>query len=60
VFVKIWRQIETYDNNKGRLFTWMLNIARNASIDAIAELKVEGNFLFTDPLTVAPALCVLD
>jgi RNA polymerase sigma factor (sigma-70 family) len=35
VFVKIWRQIETYDVTKGRLFTWMLNIARNASIDAI-------------------------
>lgn len=35
VFVKIWRQIESYDNAKGRLFTWMLNVARNASIDAI-------------------------
>lgn len=35
VFVKIWRQIETYDNTKGRLFTWMLNVARNASIDAV-------------------------
>ena len=35
VFVKIWRQIETYDVTKGRLFTWMLNIARNASIDAL-------------------------
>ena len=35
VFVKIWRQIESYDNTKGRLFTWMLNIARNASIDAV-------------------------
>lgn len=33
VFVKIWKQIETYDSSKGRLFTWMLNIARNASID---------------------------
>lgn len=35
VFVKIWRQIETYDVTKGRLFTWMLNIARNASIDTL-------------------------
>lgn len=35
VFIKIWRQIETYDHSKGRLFTWMLNVARNASIDAI-------------------------
>ena len=35
VFVKIWRQIESYDNTKGRLFTWMLNVARNASIDTL-------------------------
>ncbi|HSU49440.1 MAG TPA: sigma-70 family RNA polymerase sigma factor [Segetibacter sp.] len=35
VFIKIWRQIESYDNAKGRLFTWMLNVARNASIDAV-------------------------
>lgn len=35
VFIKIWRQIDTYDDSKGRLFTWMLNIARNASIDAV-------------------------
>ncbi len=35
VFIKIWKQIDSYDNFKGRLFTWMLNIARNASIDAV-------------------------
>lgn len=35
VFVNIWRKIESYDPSKGRLFTWMLNIARNASIDEI-------------------------
>ncbi len=35
VFVKIWRQITTYESEKGRLFTWMLNIARNASIDYV-------------------------
>jgi RNA polymerase sigma factor (sigma-70 family) len=34
-FVKIWRQINTYDASKGRLFTWMLNIARNGSIDKL-------------------------
>ena len=31
--VNIWRRIDTYDETKGRLFTWMLNIARNAAID---------------------------
>lgn len=35
VFINIWRKIESYDASKGRLFTWMLNIARNASIDEI-------------------------
>lgn len=32
-FVNIWRKMELYDESKGRLFTWMLNIARNAAID---------------------------
>lgn len=32
-FVKIWRNISLYDANKGRLFTWMINIARNTAID---------------------------
>ena len=35
VFIKIWRQIDQYDAEKGRLFTWMINIARNASIDTL-------------------------
>lgn len=32
-FVKIWRNIAQYDATKGRLFTWMINIARNTAID---------------------------
>ncbi|MDI3320271.1 RNA polymerase sigma factor [Pinibacter soli] len=35
VFVNIWKKIDSYDETKGRLFTWMLNIARNAAIDMI-------------------------
>lgn len=35
VFVHIWRKIDTYHRSKGRLFTWMLNIARNLSIDTV-------------------------
>lgn len=35
VFVNIWKRIESYDESKGRLFTWMMNIARNAAIDEI-------------------------
>jgi RNA polymerase sigma factor (sigma-70 family) len=33
VFVKIWQNINSYDETKGRLYTWMLNIARNQAID---------------------------
>ncbi|HEV7331247.1 MAG TPA: sigma-70 family RNA polymerase sigma factor [Flavisolibacter sp.] len=33
VFVKIWKNIGSYDPSKGRLFTWVLNIARNQAID---------------------------
>tara|TARA_R110002049_G_scaffold116112_2_gene268509 strand:- start:1473 stop:2024 length:552 start_codon:yes stop_codon:yes gene_type:complete len=32
-FIKIWKKIESFDSSKGRLYTWMLNIARNLSID---------------------------
>lgn len=33
VFVKIWSQSKSYDVGKGRLFTWMSRIAKNAAID---------------------------
>lgn len=33
VFIKIWDRMASYDPTKGRLFTWMLNIARNQAID---------------------------
>lgn len=32
-FVKIWKNISRYDQSKGRLFTWMLQITRNTAID---------------------------
>ena len=35
VFVKIWKNIASYDSAKGRLFTWMVNIARNLAIDQL-------------------------
>jgi len=34
-FIKIWNSANSYDSNKGRLFTWMMNIARNLSIDKV-------------------------
>ena len=43
VFINIWRKINSYDPAKGRLFTWMLNIARNASIDKIRSRAYQDN-----------------
>ncbi|HSZ85003.1 MAG TPA: sigma-70 family RNA polymerase sigma factor [Puia sp.] len=43
VFLNIWRRIETYDPSKGRLFTWMLNIARNASIDTLRSKNYQNS-----------------
>tara|TARA_Y100000815_G_scaffold158873_1_gene144220 strand:+ start:1136 stop:1666 length:531 start_codon:yes stop_codon:yes gene_type:complete len=33
VFIKAWHNAHTYSSQKGRFFTWILNIARNAAID---------------------------
>jgi RNA polymerase sigma-70 factor (ECF subfamily) len=41
-FVKIWKKIQTFDQQKGRLYTWMLNIARNTAIDKVRKLRREG------------------
>lgn len=38
-FVKIWKNIESYDQTKGSFYTWMLNIARNTSIDYLRKSK---------------------
>ena len=43
VFVNIWKKMNTYDPTKGRLFTWMLNIARNAAIDKIRSKAFRDN-----------------
>lgn len=32
-FIKIWKNINSYNTEKGRLFTWLLNLARNTAID---------------------------
>lgn len=35
VFVKIWKNIDTYSESKGRFYTWIVNIARNSAIDKL-------------------------
>lgn len=41
-FVKIWNNFSSYDSTKGRLYTWMLNIARNQALDKLRS-KAENN-----------------
>ena len=48
-FVKIWKCILLYDSSKGRLFTWMANLAKNLAIDHIRS-KSAGNTSKTDDI----------
>jgi RNA polymerase sigma-70 factor (ECF subfamily) len=42
-FVKIWNSFSSFDPKKGRLFTWMVNIARNLSIDKVRSKDFRNN-----------------
>jgi len=42
-FVKIWKNLDTYDESKGRFFTWLLNIARNSAIDRLRSKNFNNN-----------------
>jgi len=53
VFIKIWNNIKQYDSSKGRLFTWMINITRNLTIDTLRskgykkQQKIISSYKFT-------------
>ncbi len=38
-FIKVWNSFDSYDPQKGSLFTWLLNIARNMAIDCIRSKR---------------------
>ena len=48
--MNVWQKMDTYDPGRGRLFTWMLNITRNVSIDTLRskDFRTHSNLL---PLT---------
>lgn len=48
-FVKIWKSISQYDSSKGRLFTWMANLAKNTAIDQVRS-KHYSNSIKTDDI----------
>ncbi len=41
--VKVWKKGDNYDSTKGRLFTWLINIARNTAIDKTRSKKFQTN-----------------
>ena len=50
VFVKVWNNCQSYTIGKGRFYTWLLNIARNAAIDKTRskDFKNSNKNLSTD------------
>ncbi len=42
-FVKIWKNLDSYNESKGRFFTWLLNIARNSAIDRLRSKNFNNN-----------------
>lgn len=40
VFLKIWERFGNYDAAKGKLFTWLLNVARNQAIDKTRSKEI--------------------
>lgn len=55
VFLKIWRAGEQYRPEKGRLFTWMLHVARNTAIDYIRSKRFKAS-IRTEELDVNTAV----
>jgi RNA polymerase sigma factor (sigma-70 family) len=42
VFVKIWKYIDSFDAARGKLYTWIINIARNSAIDYVKSKSVQN------------------
>jgi len=42
IFIKVWKNIKAYNPEKGRLYTWIINISRNASIDKLRSKEIKN------------------
>jgi RNA polymerase sigma factor (sigma-70 family) len=47
-FVKIWKHIDAFDAERGTLYTWMLNIARNQAIDYLRSASHRKQMLHVE------------
>ncbi|WP_157207238.1 RNA polymerase sigma factor [Mariniflexile maritimum] len=43
VFIKAWHNSQSYSAEKGRFFTWILNISRNSAIDKIRSKSFKNS-----------------
>lgn len=56
VIITIWKQIDKYDASKGKLFTWMVKLTRNAAINKLrskvfkSEAKNERLEIYVDTI----------
>ena len=57
-FITIWQKAKLYNEEKGTLYTWMLNICRNKAIDAYRKTnkeienknQIDNSSVYTDEL----------
>ena len=47
-FLKVWINIDSYNENKSKLFTWVINIARNAAIDMVRSKYYKQSLALTN------------
>jgi RNA polymerase sigma factor (sigma-70 family) len=43
LFITIWNNIEKYDPSKGKLYTWLFNLARNTAINKIRSKNYKNS-----------------
>ena len=42
-FIRIWTSFGSYDDAKGRLFTWMMRVARNMALDKVKSKEYRNS-----------------
>lgn len=52
-FVKIWKNISSYDESRGSVFTWMLTIARRTALDKLDSIKNKKIQNLDSPVNIA-------
>ncbi|MFM2394536.1 MAG: Sigma-K factor [Bacteroidota bacterium] len=43
VFLKVWNNIDSFDNNKSSIYTWMATIAKNSALDKLRSKSFKND-----------------